>query len=93
MEVYFYGPVLTKRPVTIKGDSMRYIAPIFLFLASAAGCAPATLGAHAIHPALNADSKEAWIYLQSEDKALTGIYRCYDSQQNPVCQKAKLQNR
>lgn len=71
---------------------MRYLSLPLLFsvLSSAACVAPATLGAHSILPTQAVDTKEAWIYLQSEDKGLTGVYRCYDSQQNPVCIKAKL---
>lgn len=68
---------------------MRSIAAIVLLLA-AAGCVPATLGAHAIHPAMTGDSKETWIYLRSEDAAYTGVYRCSDGAQGPVCVKAKL---
>jgi hypothetical protein len=71
---------------------MRYLAPLFLLLlASTQGCAgPATLGDHAILPPQAVDTKEAWIYMVSEEKAHTGVYRCYDTQQGPVCIKAKL---
>jgi hypothetical protein len=70
---------------------MRYLAPLLLLLAATQGCAgPATLGAHSILPTQAVDTKEAWIYMVSEEKAHTGVYRCYDGQQAPVCIKAKL---
>jgi hypothetical protein len=71
---------------------MRYLRPFFVLLMfGTQGCiSPATLGAHSILPTQAVDTKEAWIYLQSEDRNLTGVYRCYDAQQNPVCIKAKL---
>lgn len=70
---------------------MRYILASALFGLSVTGCTPAvTLGAHAIHTAQAADSKETWIYLQSADEHQTGVYRCADGPQGPVCRKAKL---
>mgnify|MGYP003377276873 FL=1 len=72
---------------------MRNLIALCLLVSTAAGCTPVTLGAHSIHPALNADPKETWIYLNSADNGLSGIYRCYDAQQNPLCIKAKLQSK
>ena len=70
---------------------MRSWLALSIPLMFAAGCTPAvTLGAHAIHTAQAADSKETWIYLQSADEHQTGVYRCADGPQGPVCRKAKL---
>lgn len=70
---------------------MRYILAPALLALSLAGCTPAvTLGAHAIHTAQAADSKETWIYLQSADDQQTGVYRCADGPLGPICRKAKL---
>ncbi len=80
-------------PRRMKETCTRYLAALAFAIAAAAGCTPAILGAQAIHPAMTSDAKETWIFLRSEDKLVTGVYRCYDNQQAPICQKAKLQNK
>lgn len=70
---------------------MRSWLALSIPLMFAAGCTPAvTLGAHAIHTAQAADSRETWIYLQSADDQQTGVYRCADGPLGPICRKAKL---
>ena len=78
--------------VAIRAGMGRAFAGVALVgLAALGGCSPVTLGAHAIQPSQAVDTREAWIYLQTNDATTNGIYRCYDNATNPVCKKAKLE--
>lgn len=67
------------------------VVGVALFASLLVGCrTPATLGGRGLLPAQTADSKESWIYLESEDKDESGVYRCYDQDGAPRCVKAKL---
>lgn len=65
-------------------------AALCIAFAFTAGCAPITLGAHAIQPSNAVDTHNVWIYLQTNDAKRTGVYRCYDNGQKPVCVQATM---
>ena len=60
-------------------------------LSSLYGCAPpVTLGAHALQPSQAVDTKDVWIYLNTSEHEVNGVWRCYDSGGKPVCMRAKM---
>lgn len=70
---------------------LRIVFLTILFVLSAAGCGrPRVHGAHALLPAQTADTEHVWVYLDSENNAQDGVYRCSDSGQTPVCVRAEL---
>ena len=50
------------------------------------GCAPAILGAQQV-----GDVKDAtWVYLKTDDKDESGIFRCAVERDDVVCRRAKV---
>jgi hypothetical protein len=57
-----------------------------LTLAAASGCAPQLQRAIPI-----GDREPAtWVFISVEDKSYQGVYRCKETEEGPICQKAKL---
>lgn len=72
---------------------MKAILVSLFCLATMTACGASAIqqGARAIHPQNNAEPASTWIYFETSDKGLNGVYRCYDNDRKPVCKKAKLQ--
>jgi hypothetical protein len=61
-------------------------------LALAAACAPKQLGVVPINTSALASDDVVWVYLDTSDDSIDGIYRCRaDEQGRPVCEQAKLE--
>lgn len=67
-----------------------FLSGALVLVFGVAGCAPKVSEAHAIQPSQPGDTKDVWVYLQTDDAAVNGIYRCYDGEQKPVCKRATL---
>jgi hypothetical protein len=60
--------------------------PVLLCALGAAGCAPNILGASQVGGA----DPATWVYVHTDDRGENGVFRCHDTPQGPVCQKAKM---
>lgn len=70
---------------------MIRIALVFSVAASMTACL-VTKGAVPLTPQLQQDSKNIWIYLETNKSGADGVYRCYDANSGPSCLKAELQH-
>lgn len=88
-----YSPFQIQPATTdMTGTACRliFMATLIVGACGIAGCAPKVRTANAIQPSQPGDTKEVWIYLNTDDDAVDGVYRCYDAEQKPVCKRATL---
>ena len=52
-----------------------------------AGCAPAVVGAKRVGGAETA----TWVYVATDDKSASGVYRCHDEGGQVTCRQAQMQ--
>ncbi len=58
-------------------------------LLSSAGCATPQ-----VQNAVQIGNREpaTWVFISVSDRSLQGVYRCKETEQGPVCRKAKIEN-